>query len=464
VRGLITVMGRAKTWRGAIVCALALVCVGGARAGTLHGSVVNRTTGKPAGNVAIVLIQLQGGMTPVGNTTSDAQGNFTLTNDAIGAGPMLIRATYSGVTFNTPLPPGRGDSPTIEVYDVSHDAKTIRVESHLVIFQPRGETLLGAEEYIVKNDSQPPVAYYRTDGSFEFGIPENAKLQQVATTSSTGMPVTQAPIEKGAGTNAIAYAFRPGETAVRLSYEMPYTAGSATVKIPASYAGMRLLLVAPPGVSLRADGLQSGGMEQGMMVYSHEALAAKAALEVTVSGQASQAADAGGGGGGGGAGGAGGGQNGGGGDPAMPAAQEGNSRAGADIQAVPGRLEPFKWWLLAGMIGLFAMSGFLLSRKQVVVAGAAAEALAVTAGPERVAEVVAPVAAVRAGENVAVKSVGGGNGTVAAVTAQVASSLESLKDSIFRLELRRQAGTISEEDYALEREAMEKLLRGLVRG
>jgi len=54
--------------------------------------------------------------------------------------------------------------------------------------------------------------------------------------------------------------------------------------------------------------------------------------------------------------------------------------------------------------------------------------------------------------------------TVAAVNQQVSSSLDSLKDSIFRLELRRQAGTISEEDYARERAQMEKLLRDLVRG
>ena len=52
----------------------------------------------------------------------------------------------------------------------------------------------------------------------------------------------------------------------------------------------------------------------------------------------------------------------------------------------------------------------------------------------------------------------------AAIDNEVRGSLDELKDSIFRLELRRQAGTVSEEDYVRERERVEKTLRGLVRG
>jgi hypothetical protein len=42
--------------------------------------------------------------------------------------------------------------------------------------------------------------------------------------------------------------------------------------------------------------------------------------------------------------------------------------------------------------------------------------------------------------------------------------LDALKETIFRLELRRQAGTITEEEYAQERARTEKMLRDLVRG
>jgi hypothetical protein len=54
--------------------------------------------------------------------------------------------------------------------------------------------------------------------------------------------------------------------------------------------------------------------------------------------------------------------------------------------------------------------------------------------------------------------------SLADVDAAVGVNLDSLKDQIFRLELRRQAGTISEEEYAQERARTEKVLRDLVRG
>ncbi len=50
------------------------------------------------------------------------------------------------------------------------------------------------------------------------------------------------------------------------------------------------------------------------------------------------------------------------------------------------------------------------------------------------------------------------------MNAQVGASLDALKETIFRLELRKQAGTISEEEYARERARVEKLLRDLVHG
>jgi hypothetical protein len=48
--------------------------------------------------------------------------------------------------------------------------------------------------------------------------------------------------------------------------------------------------------------------------------------------------------------------------------------------------------------------------------------------------------------------------------SEVQSGVDALKDRLFRLELRRQAGTISEEDYARERARTEAVLRELVRG
>jgi hypothetical protein len=383
-------------------------------------------------------------MRDLGSAKSDAQGKFALTNDSIGMAPVLIRATFHDVSFNTFAPPGRPDV-EVQIYDLSKDPKTININSHIVIFQPQGDKLIGAEEYEVQNASQPPAAYFRSEGNFDFNIPENATLGQVTTTSGAmGMSVNQASIERGKGRFAIAFPFRPGQTNVRLSYEIPYPNNSATLKLPAAYPGMKVLVVAPPGVTVRGDGLNSAGQEQGMMVYTHDPLPAKGILSVSLSG-VSSAADSGGAGPGGG--------------------QEGNSRTGPEVAAAPSRLDDFKWYLFAGLAALFAMGAILLTRKQVVVAtGPEDEDVPPTKPPKPAKQKkAAPPPAPAPSAKVAPANSNAAN-VAASVNHQVSVSMDSLKDQIFRLELRRQAGTISEEDYAREKAQVEKLLRDLVKG
>jgi len=323
---------------------VSLLTASAAFAGTVSGTVMNRTTGKPAPNVDLTLLSPTQGMRDLGSAKSDAEGHFTATNDAIGMGPVLIRATYHDVSFNTFLPPGRPQI-EVEIYEISKDPKTIAVPSHVVILQPQGDRLIGAEEYSVQNNSQPPYAYFRTEGNFDFAIPENSTIGQVTTTGAMGMSVNQATIDKGKGRFAIAYAFRPGQTNVRLSYELPYTNNSATLKLPATYAGSKLLVVVPPGITVAGDGLTSAGQEQGMLVFTHDPLAAKAALSVSVSGVGSPQPAAG--------------------AQGQESGQEGNSRTGPEVTAAPSRLDDFKWYLFGGLAALFAMGAILLTRKQV---------------------------------------------------------------------------------------------------
>ena len=416
--------------------AFVLALAAGSSAGTLSGIVINRTTGKPEPNVTLDLLSPTQNMMELATATSDANGHFTVTKDSIGAAPILIRATMNDVSFNTFAPPGRPNV-EVEVFSISKDVNTVTIPSHIVIFQPQADKLIGAEEYEVANASNPPVAYFRTEGNFDFAIPENGTLGQVSATTTMGMSVAQASIEKGKGRYAIAYAFRPGKTNIRLSYEIPYPNNSVTVKLPATYAGAKLLVVAPPGVNVTGDGLTAAGQEQGMMVYTHDPLPAKGVLSVSVSGVGTAApADAGGEG----------------------SAQEGNSRTGGqEVIAAPSRLDDYKWFIFAGLAALFAMGAILVSRKQVV----AFESGDVAA----LGESSSPVAPSGKAAKPQKKSAGPAAGPAsAALDEHVSVSMESLKDQIFRLELRKQAGTISEEEYAREKAKVEKLLRDLVQG
>jgi hypothetical protein len=437
-------MKRAAPKIAKIFCGAILMCAVGpianvAQAGTVHGTVKNGTTGKPASGVQVMLIQLQGGMQPVANTQSDAQGQFSFDNPGLGAQPMLVRAVYRGVNFHQPVPPGKSDV-EIAVYEPTKDGKAIGVTTRVVFFQPNGATLIVGEEYSLQNDTKPPEAYFRADGNFEFSLPEGAQLQQVAASGPAGMPVVQAPIDKGQGHFAIAYAFRPGENTVRYSYEIPYPNNTVAIKIPASaYAARRLLVVAPPSVQIAGEGLQPGGQEQGMAIYGRENLAANATVAVNVSGAApppgaNGAADQG------------------------PPGQEGQGvGAAANIQQVPGRLDVLKWPLVAGFVGIFAVGAILLVRKPVAVTVALLENSA-----EQVTTSNSPFPSEKTPASAS--QVNTSNRSMENVNAAVATSLEYLKDQLFRLELRHQAGTIPDEEYASERARAEKVLRDLVRG
>jgi hypothetical protein len=405
---------------------------------TVHGTVKNGTTGKPAADVEVILIQLQGGMQPVLNSKTDAQGQFTFDYPAIGTQPMLVRAVYRGINFHQPLPPGQNQV-QVEVFEPSKDPKTISVGTHFVIFQPNGATLEVGEEYAIKNDSQPAQAYFRADGNFEFAIPDGASLKQIAAQGPSGMPVVQAPIDRGKNKYSVAYAFRPGENGVRFSYELPYTGNAASVKLPTVYPGARLVVVAAPTVQVTGEGLQSNGQEQGMSLYSRDNLAANSTFTVSVSGTApppsgNESADAA--------------DNG----PQNREAQQGSSpSSGAAIQVVPGRLDVLKWPIVGVFLGMFALLAFILARRPIMaVAGGPADVVSTpSAKPVPPSSVMAPVTP---------------PAKLTEVDAAVGSSLDALKDTLFRLELRRQAGTISEAEYNQERARAEKVLRDLVRG
>lgn len=404
-------------------------------AGSVSGTVRNGTTGKPSVGTEVILIQLQGGMQPVATTKTDSQGRYQFTNPGLGQAPMLIRAVYHGVLYHQPVPPGTSTA-DIQVFDPTDKPSAVSVSIRAIFLQPSGSSLLLGDEYTIDNKTQPPLSYYRPDGSFRFSLPDGAQLHDISAQGPEGMPVIQSAIDKGHQQSAIAFAFRPGESGVRISYNLPYPDNHATLHFSSPYTVDRVALLAQPSVQVSADGFVPAGSDQGYNVYVRDAVAAGVPLAVTVSGTAppppqTAGADAGPGGG-----------------PAdnsqNPSVNSRLDAAGAEAPTasattLPARLDSLKGILVAGFAAIFIL-GFLYLwlRPQQAQALAAASAPSVSSS--------APAAAL--GE----------------VQQAVKGSLDELKDNLFRLELRHQAGTITEEDYARERQRMEKTLRDLVRG
>jgi hypothetical protein len=456
-----------------------------ATAGTLNGTVKNGTTGQVAAGADVILIQLQGGMQPVANTKTDAQGQFHFDNPQLGTGPMLVRVVYKGVNYHEPITPGKMTA-TIEVFEPTNDPKSFNVANHAIILQPNGADLMVGEEYMIANKTQPPVAFYRADGSFDFTLPDGADFNQASAWGASGMPVVQGTIDKGKNKMAIAFPFRPGESGVRLSYKVPYAGNHVTLHNVSPYSSERLIIAAPPTVRISGAGITAAGQDQGFNVYMRDNIAANAPVEISVSGTAPIPSASQGGGPG----------------PAASSSSAGgaddsqnpsvNSRAdaasadatSASATTIPARLDSLKWILTGGFVSIFILGfAYLWLRPQPVASvdgawtteadvpaprptknsaarpGQQAATYASAADPA-----VPPARVATKAPSSAAQASRGAVETVADVDQQVQGSLDDLKNNIFRLELRRQAGTISEDDYARERARVEKALRDLVQG
>lgn len=395
-----------------------------ARAGTVSGTVTNGTTKKAVAGAEVILLELQGGMQPVATVKTDASGRFSITNGALGAAPMLLRVPYKGVLYHEPVTPNT-PSVQVEVYEPTADPHSFAVTTREIVVQPKGSDLAIGEQYTIQNQTNPPVAYYLKDGTFRFRLPQGAQLNQVSAWGATGMPVIQGTIDKGNGLEAVDWPFRPGENGVRISYQLPYSSNGATLQAPSVYDVENILLAVPPGMEVSAPGFSAAGTEQGFEIYTRSGVSANSPLSISLSGTASAPAAAS--------------------DPSSSA----DSRAdGADSVAtttLPPRLDnDVKYILVAGFAGLFLLGVIYLWRRPATQTAGAAPSTSRDMEARQ-----APVAATSSAES---------------VEREAVRSLDELKEALFRLELRHQAGTISDPDYARQRERTQKILRDLLKG
>ncbi len=382
-----------------------------ALAGTISGLVQNGTTGKAVPGIEVILIQLQGGMEPVAQAKTDAQGHYSLTHPQAGQAPMLVRVQYRGVNYHANVPPGKTQA-DVTVYEATATPQDIAVRQRVILFQPEGATLVVGEEYSVRNRSNPPATFYLEQGSFEFSIPEGASLSQVSAAGPAGMPLVQGTMSKGGNRYAIPFPLKPGENTIRLSYQLPYSSNQAAIRLASPYATEKVLLWAPATMQVQAAGFSQAGSEQGGNISVRETVSAGAVLNISISGTApAQSAEA-----------------------QSAAGQGGGQAEGAAVHPAPGRIDSLKWILIAGFSALFGIGLIFLWRQP-------------RSEP--------PSAPRPAGVHAA---------ALAEVDRTVQGGLDEIRDTLLRIELRRQAGTISDVDYAAQRSQAEKMLAKLIKG
>lgn len=209
------------------VCLPALlpVCVASsALAGTLYGTVTNRTTSKPSKGDTIAVINTSQGMDEIAKATSDAQGKFKL--DLPDGGQILLHITHAGADYFKSLQPGEVAT-DIDVFDAS--PKVDGIAGQALVFRaetdPNGKTLNISENFFVQNASSPPRTQYGGN-TLDFYIPVGAHIEASVASAPGGLPTNAEvkTVDAASGHYAFTFPVRPGTAAFRSSTQCRTTA------------------------------------------------------------------------------------------------------------------------------------------------------------------------------------------------------------------------------------------------
>jgi hypothetical protein len=409
--------------------ALSLLLTGAlAQAAQVTGTVTNKTTGKPAAGDTVVLVDVQAGMGEVAKATTDSRGHYSLAKP--GSSNYLVRATHQGATYFIGAPEG-GASGDIAVYDVAAKVPGVFIEADVLELETANGQLRVTERYFVHNTSTPQTTQWSAR-SFEIVLPEEAVVEGVAAQRPTGLPTSIKLDPDGPkGHYAFNFPIQPDDgeksTLFQLTYDVPYSSGKFTFKTQVSLPTESVGVLLPKSMTFAAGAgavFQSVPEDPSIQTFVAKNAVPGKTLEFTVSGTGSipreqQGAAPGQGAGMGGQ------------DGAQPqgAAGAGNQPGGGIGNPIntPDPLSKYKWWILGGLAILLAAAAAFLLRK-----------------PEGV---VTPQGGIATAE------------TFAAPAARGSALLNVLKEEMFALESEKIAGTISPEEYAEVKAALETVLK-----
>ncbi len=430
------------------VCLFALSSFAAAQ--NITGTVTNGTTGKPAPGVDVTLLALSQGMQEVDSAKTDAQGHFSFPAPKDAQAPHMVRANYGGVGYfpqGGPLMPG-STTAALTVYDSAKKIDGLSQTVEVNRLQSDGKQLDGIVLYALSNLSQPPRTLANDKGTFEVVLPAGAEIESAQAKGPGGQPIateTTPASEKNHYT--LSYPLRPGETQFQISFHMPYS-GEATFSPKAMRDIQHFVVMMPKSMTFTAkDAQQFQSMKDPqsvIMVATNVKSGQDLGFRVGGTGvfqaedqQGGQGAppDAGGG------------AMAGGGSQAAAADSRPGGGLGAPIDA-PDPLHDYRVYILGAFALVLVMGGFyVVSRSN------RPQAAATGAGGAQVA-----------GENIAYED---GSDAAAPTARQDRNSLllEAMKEELFQLEIDRQEGKVSPEEYGKAKAALDETIkRALARG
>ena len=422
----------ARTYRFYVLIVLASLSTA-ALGQTVSGVVTNNTTGTPAANVGVTLITLASGMSESGSTKTDAQGHYSMPMQNTG-GPHLVRADYQGASYFTMVPPGmsQGD---ISIYDGAKKVDGVSGTVDVMKLQSDGTTLQVMELWAVNNASNPKRTL-TADNSFEIVLPNGAQIDEASAQSPNGQPLQAMPVPlKAKNHYGFNFALKPGETRFQVAYHMPYS-GAASISPSLLMPYEHFVVMVPTSMKLdlkNPSEFQPMTDQPGSTVQVARAAGPGTDVSFSVSGtgtipdNAQQAQS---------------------GQPAMGAQQDDNRPGGglgAPIDS-PDALAKYRWPLLIVLL--------------VVLFGVAYLALSRTSGRAPVTAEGVPVPIPDQPARTAAASASPGTPASSAAPAKSGNSLlDAMKEELFQLEIERQQGQISAQEYETQKAALDQTLK-----
>jgi hypothetical protein len=433
------------------VVSLALLLSTLASAQSLTGRVKNSTTNKPSAGDDVVLLSLGQGMEEAGRTKTDAKGNFSFKLD--GAGPHLVRVIHQEVTYHRMAPPGT-TSVEVEVYDVAKKVEGIQVVADIMTFQATQGQLHVQRTFAVNNVSKPPRTQMN-EHNLEFYVPDGATVSEGQAMTAGGQPVNSAPVPEGANAkNRYAFLFplRPGETRFSVVYSVPYT-GSVNIDPKSVYPLEHFVAIAPkvmefsaaPGTNFQVAPYP-GQPDANVEVSSNTDLGKPLAFKLSGEGTLAAPVDEGSNGA----------------QPSQGTQAQPESRPGGGLGPpidAPDPLQKYRWYILGGFAAVLIVGGVIVATRQQAANRAPrakgkgpASMTYEDEGEEgyEIAEVPAAresIGSARAGE------------TRARPPASSSMLLEALKEELFQLEVERQQGRITDQEYETAKSALDQTLQ-----
>ncbi|MBI2956790.1 MAG: carboxypeptidase regulatory-like domain-containing protein [Acidobacteria bacterium] len=231
-----------------------------ADAAEIVGRVTNATTGQPVPGQSVNLLALRGQMVPIRETQTNSEGRYRFVVAANPNERFLVQVPFRGVNYNRPAMFAEGGRITadVEVFETGASPADVQLDSHIIFLEPHRGHLRLNEFYSFANRSRPPRTFAPDAGSARFALPAAASDLQVAAGRAGGMPLRQQPQStERENTFVVHFPLYPGESEVQVSYVVPISEDSASLRLPLSRPAARRHLAVPrEGVELMSPHLK----------------------------------------------------------------------------------------------------------------------------------------------------------------------------------------------------------------